>query len=99
MNLFVMSARINYESDNEYKSCLAAQKYIEEIKATPNIDTNLYVYDSKTGIYKRRIEGQSEKHFAEIEIIPEEKLLNIVIKMYEDENVIYTLSGSKLIWQ
>ena len=46
MNLFVMSEKINNESSIEYKSILQAQKYIEEIKALPLIDTSKYIYDS-----------------------------------------------------
>ena len=43
MSMFILSAQINQKSSTELKSLLAAQKYIEEIKAEEILDTEEYI--------------------------------------------------------
>lgn len=98
MTLFVMSAKINKESKKEHMSILAAQMYIEEIKATENIDTGKYVFNSETGSYERTVNQTNDEFGAEIKISPESNFLYIIeVLIMDDGEIINTLIGSKLL--
>jgi len=55
MSIFIMSQHISINSNIEYKSLLQAQKYIEEVNAMSELDTELYIYNSELRIYERNI--------------------------------------------
>jgi len=99
MTLFVMSARLNIESSREYKSFLAAQKYMEEIKAMDEIDLSGYIYDSDDGCYKRIVAQSGEDYGAVIIIEPERDFLySIEVYITCEGEVVNSLIGSKLIY-
>ncbi|WMJ76664.1 MULTISPECIES: type IV pilus modification PilV family protein [unclassified Sedimentibacter] len=99
MTLFVMSARLNIESSREYKSFLAAQKYMEEIKAMDEIELSGYIYDSDDGCYKRIVAQSGEDYGAVIIIEPERDFLySIEVYITYEGEVVNSLIGSKLIY-
>lgn len=98
MTLFVMSARINRESNKEFMSLLAAQKYIEEILATQYIDTSKYVFNSEMGFYEREVSQTEGEYEAYIKISQRRANLLIVDVLIKDEGeIINNLKGSKII--
>ncbi len=99
MTLFVMSAKLNIESNREYKSFLAAQKYMEDIKARDEIDLLGYIYDSDDGCYKRTVSQPVEGYEAVIIVEPERDFLySIEVYITCDGEVVNSLVGSKLIY-
>lgn len=98
MNLFVMSAKLNQESSKEYKSILAAQRYIEEIKAEEIIDTNDYIFNSSTGSYERTVTQTTEEYGAEIIITPQGNMLYLIeVIIFENEEEINFLKGTMIL--
>lgn len=98
MNLFVMSAKINNESSKEYKSILQAQRYIEEIKALPIIDTSKYIYDSSLNSYIRTVIQTDNEFGAEIKIKPQSNFLfSIEVKIFDDGEEINNLMATKIV--
>lgn len=98
MNLFVMSAKLNQESNKEYKSILAAQRYIEEIKAEEIIDTNDYIFNSSTGSYERTVTQTTEEYGAEIIITPQGNMLYLIeVIIFENEEEINFLKGTMIL--
>lgn len=101
MTLFVMCAKINRESDKEYKSMLTAQKYMEEIKAMQSMDeieNENYIYDQGTGSYERTVIQTDDEYGAEITIMPVRSFLYSieVLVTYRGEVINY-LTGSKIL--
>ncbi|MGD9567345.1 MAG: hypothetical protein AB7V48_03315 [Sedimentibacter sp.] len=98
MNLFLMSAEINKASNKEFMSMLQAQMYLEEIKATDNIDTSKYAFNSEEGCYERTITQTDDEFGAVIKIIPKGNLLYFIrVLMVDEAEIINTLDGSKLM--
>ena len=98
MTLFVMSARINSESNKEFMSMLAAQKYIEEVLATQYIDTSRYAFNSEMGFYEREVSQTEDEFEAYIKISPSRENLYIVDVLIKDEGeIINFLRGSIII--
>lgn len=96
--LFVMSAKLNQESNNEFKSILTAQKYMEEILAIEQIDIVNYIYDSNTGSYERNIAQTEDEFEIKIRIIPERSFLyTIEVLIKNNGEIINSLTGSKVI--
>lgn len=96
MSMLVMSARINFESDREYKSFLAAQSYMEEIKTMGTIDYESYAYDHSSGAYERV--SNDDEFVAEIKIVPESSFYyTIDISILDNNKIINTLRGSMLV--
>jgi len=99
MEMFVMSAKINQESNREFKSLLEAQKYMEEIKAMESIDTSRYSYNSITEAYENIVVQTEDKLGAQIRIIPEGSILyNIEIDIIDEGKVVNSLWGSKIFY-
>lgn len=95
--LFIMSAKINRESNVEYKSLLAAQGLIEEIKATDEIDLNTYSFDVKTAAYEKIIALNDELK-AKVTIDANENLLYIVnIVVFHNDIEVNSIYGTKLL--
>lgn len=98
MNLFVMSAQINHESNMEFTSILTAQRYLEEVLSTVNIDTNKYVYNSEDGSYERTVLQTGNEFGAKIKITPKRSHLFVVeVVVMDNGEIINFLTGSKLI--
>lgn len=96
MSMSVISAKINSESNKEYKSFLEAQSYMEEIKILNDIDTIKYVYNK--GIYERKVIQNDHVFGAEIKIIPESTFYySIDISIIDNGEVINTLRGSMIV--
>lgn len=102
MSLFIMSQKINNESDVEYKSMLLAQKYMEEIIVTKDLDFLDYSYNYENGDYEKSIYEDANNLDAEIKIKPDGKniLYNIFISIKKNGQEINALAGTKIInWQ
>lgn len=102
MSLFIMSQKINNESDVEYKSMLLAQKYMEEIIVTKDLDFLDYSYNYENGDYEKSIYEDANNLDAEIKIKPDGKniLYNIFISIKKNGQEINSLTGTKIInWQ
>lgn len=98
MTLFVLSAKINHESSNEYKTFLEAQKYMEEIKSLETIDCTKYIYNTTNGIYEGTVIQTDNKYGAIIKIIPRRSLLYFIeVYIIDDGVVVNSLIGSKII--
>jgi len=101
MTLFVMCAKINRESDMEYKSMLTAQKYMEEIKAMKSMedsDHENYIYDPGTGSYERTVIQTEDEYGAEITIMPVRNFLySIEVLVTDRGEIINHLTGSKIM--
>lgn len=98
MNLFIMSAKINHKSSMEYKSILQAQRYIEEIKALPIIDTSKYIYDSTLNSYIRTVIQTDNEFGAEVKIKPQSNFLfSIEVKIFDDGEEINSLKATKIV--
>lgn len=98
MSLFVMSAKINSESNREYMSILTAQMYIEEIKAMNSIDTTKYTFNSEDGSYERTVTQTADDFGAEIKISSNRNLLYIIeVLIIDNGEIINSLTGSKLM--
>ena len=98
MNLFVMSSRLNQDSDKEYKSIVAAQRYMEEIMAEEIIDTEKYKYNPNLGSYSRNIIQKDNEFGVEIKITLLEKFLySIEVTIKDKGEVVNSLNGTKII--
>lgn len=98
MTLFVLSAKINRESSNEYKTLLEAQKYMEEIKSFESIDCSKYFYNATNGIYEGTVIQTNDKYGAIIKIIPQRSFLYFIeVYIIDDGIVVNSLIGSKII--
>jgi len=98
MSMFILSQKINNESEREYKSILQAQKYMEEIQSMESIDVNNYKYNIESGSYEREILKSDNSYSAEISIRPDSDnmLYSVLIVLNENEQVINTLVGTKI---
>ncbi|WP_312814528.1 type II secretion system protein [Sedimentibacter sp.] len=97
MSMLVFAAKINHESDREYKSFLAAQSCMEEIKAA-GIDNEDYIYDSNTGSYERTISQNDNEFGYEVRIVPEKSFYYVIdISILDNGEVINTLRGSMIV--
>lgn len=98
MSIVVLCAKINKESNNEYKSFLEAQKYMEEIKATKSIDYTKYIYNAQNGSYEATVPETSDKFGATIKVIPQKNLLLLIeVNIIDDGIVVNSINGSKVI--
>lgn len=98
MTLFVMSEKLNQESNREFMSILTAQKYIEEIKAVEQIDTEIYMLDTNTSSYTRIVPQSDNKLGVEIRIVPIRSFLySIEVSVIDNGETINSLIGSKII--
>ena len=96
MSMVVVSAKINYESNKEYKSFLEAQSYMEEIKNLKDIDT--LDYDYKNGIYEKIVTQTDDTFGAKIRIIPENTIYYLIdINIIDNVEIINTLRGSMIV--
>ncbi len=97
MGIFVLSAKINRESSNEYKSFLEAQKYIEEIKAMESIDCTKFSYNPISGMYEGTVIQTEDKFGATVKVIPQGGFLySIEVNIIDDGKVVNSLVGSKI---
>ena len=86
MFMLVMSAKANNESDMEYRSFLAAQSCMEEIKAMKIVDDENYIY------------SLGDEFEAEIRIMPESPFYYLIdINILDNDKIINTLRGSMLV--
>ncbi|WP_313342844.1 prepilin-type N-terminal cleavage/methylation domain-containing protein [Sedimentibacter sp.] len=98
MSMLVFAAKINNESDREYKSFLAAQSCMEEIKALNGIDAENYIYNNDTGAYERTVTQTDDEFGAEIRIVPESAFYYLIdISILDNGEVINTLRGSMIV--
>jgi prepilin-type N-terminal cleavage/methylation domain-containing protein len=98
ISMFLVSAKINSESNLQYKSIFTAQKYIEEIMALDEINFDNFVYNSLTKAYERRVTQTAHELGAVIRIITERSYFYLIeVLVYNDGKEIYSLSGSKII--
>lgn len=98
MSLFVVAAQINSESSLTLKSVLTAQKYIEEFKASEELDFNNYVFNSDTGAYEKTVTQTDDEFGAEIRIRSERShLYSIEVSVLDGNEVVCSLNSSKII--
>lgn len=98
ISMFLLSAKINSESNLQHKSIFTAQKYIEEIKALEEINFDSYIYSSLTKAYEKTVDQTTHELGALIRIkIMRSYFYLIEVFVYDDGNEIYSLSGSKII--
>lgn len=94
MSMVVVSAKINYESDKEYKSFLQAQSYMEEIKNMKSF--NSYNFDN--GIYEKTVPQTDDLYGVIIKIIPESAFYYLIeISIIDNGEVINNLRGSMIV--
>ena len=99
MSMFIYSQKINNRSLDEFDSLQQAISYMEEIKSLSEINTDEYTYNSQSGAYEKIITQTDLEYGTQIIIIPDESniLYNIEIEIYDDGEIINTLSGSKIL--
>lgn len=99
MSLFIMSQKINSGSDVEYKSMLLAQKCMEEIIVTKDLDLLDYSYNCENGDYEKSTYEDENNLDVEIKIKPDGKdiLYSIFISIKKNGQEINTLAGTKII--
>lgn len=98
MSILILSAKINNESDKEYKTFLIAQSYMEEIKIYNSIDTENYIYNIDTGIYERTVIQADDGLGAEIKITPINTFYYLIdISIIDNGQVVNTLRGSMIV--
>ena len=93
MSMFILSAQINQKSSTELKSLLAAQKYIEEIKAEEILDTEEYIYNNFNDSYEKKVE-QTEGEYGAVIRITQENLFLYNIEVFIIESVSRTVVPS-----
>lgn len=98
MSMFVVSAKINGESSLELKSILTAQKYMEEIKASGDVNFDNYVYNSVSKAYERTVTQTAQELGAVIKIKTERSYFYLIeVMVYDSDNMICSLNGSKIV--
>ncbi len=98
MSMLVLTAKINNESDIEYKSFLTAQSYMEEIKVFNGVDNENYIYNNHIGVYERSVIQNDDVFGAEIKIVPENDFYYLIdISIIDSGVVINTLRGSMIV--
>lgn len=98
MSLFVVAAQINSESSLKLKSVLTAQKYIEEFKASEELDFGNYVFNSDTSAYEKTVAQTDGEFGAEIRIRSERSHLYIIeVSVLDGNEVVCSLNSSKII--
>jgi prepilin-type N-terminal cleavage/methylation domain-containing protein len=96
-SMFIVSAKINRESDIKYKATMTAQRHMEEIKAMHEISLDDYVFNSSTKSYERVVSKTDNELEALIRIRAERSYLYVIdVLVYENGNEIFSLSGSKI---
>jgi prepilin-type N-terminal cleavage/methylation domain-containing protein len=97
MSMFILSAQINQKSSTELKSLLAAQKYIEEIKAEEILDTEEYIYNNFNDSYEKKVE-QTEGEYGAVIRITQENFFTYDIEIFitDEEKIINSIKGSKI---
>ncbi|MDF2950063.1 MAG: hypothetical protein K0R07_2112 [Sedimentibacter sp.] len=98
MSMFVFAAQINSESSLELKSVLTAQKYIEEFKASEELDFGNYVFNSDMGAYEKTVVQTADEFGAQIRIQSERShLYSIEVSIFDGSEVICSINSSKII--
>lgn len=98
MSMFVFAAQINSESSLEWKSVLTAQKYIEEFKASEELDFGNYVFNSDTGAYEKTVVQTADEFGAQIRIRSERSHLYLIeVSVYDGSELICSINSSKII--
>jgi prepilin-type N-terminal cleavage/methylation domain-containing protein len=98
MSMFVFAAQINSESSLELKSVLTAQKYIEEFKASEELDFCNYVFNSDMGAYEKTVVQTADEFGAQIRIQSERShLYSIEVSIFDGSEVICSINSSKII--
>ncbi len=94
MSMVVVSAKINNESNKEYKSFLQAQSYMEEIKNMKNLDS--YIFNN--GIYEKAVTQTDDAYGVNIKIIPESEFYCLIeINIIDNGEIINNLRGSMIV--
>lgn len=98
MSMFVFAAQVNNESSLQMKSVLTAQKYIEEFKASEELDFDNYLFNSDTGAYEKTVAQTAGEFGAEISIRSERShLYSIEVYVLDGSEVICSINSSKII--
>jgi prepilin-type N-terminal cleavage/methylation domain-containing protein len=98
MSMFVFAAQINSESSLKLKSVLTAQKYIEEFKASEELNFGNYVFNSDTGAYEKTVVQTADEFGAQIIIRSERShLYSIEVSVFDGSEVICSINSSKII--
>lgn len=99
MTMFIISQKISNCSNNEYKSMLLAQKYMEEIESIKEFDAENYKFNYDTGSYERDILQTDNDFVAKIKIMPVgNKLYNIEVDVWNNDGVSNKLKSSKIFY-
>lgn len=99
MTMFITSYKINNFCEQEYKSMLLAQKYIEEIESMERINTSDYPYNLENGCYERNILHADSIYTTKIRIIPAGSMLYIInIDVCDDLGIVNKLESSKIFY-
>lgn len=75
LTMFITSQKISNYCDNEYKSMLLAQKYMEEIESIKELDTENYKFNCDAGFYEREVFQTDSSYVAKIRIMPIRSML------------------------
>lgn len=99
MTMFIISQNICNYGDNEYKSMLLAQKYMEEIESMKEFDTDGFTFNYDTGSYERDILQPDNGYLTKITIVPAGNMLyDIEVDVRDSNGTSNKLEGSKLFY-
>lgn len=99
MTMFVISQNISNYINNEYKSMLLAQKYVEEIESMKEFDIESYKFNCDTGYYEKDILQNDNGFTAKIKIIPDGSILyNIEVDVWDSNGEINKIESSKIFY-
>jgi hypothetical protein len=77
---------------------LQAQRYMEEIKSSDDLDINLYIYNSGTDSYERVVAQNDEELGANIILTSNGMIYEISIEITDEGKTVNILGGSKIFY-